>query len=256
MSSIAPRSIRFAERTTTVSLSRRSWLGAAAATATGAALPRPARAAAGDQAQIAITFDLEMSRHYPVRGMTRWDYEKGNLNAETKQYSVEAGKRVKQAGGVIHYFAVGRVLEQENIDWLKGIIDSGHPVGNHTYDHVNVTASKPEEIQFRFRRAPWLIRGRSADEVIRENVHLCQLALQQRLGKQADGFRTPGGFRNGLRDYPEVRRMLRQAGFRWVSSVYPQHAYSEPMTAPTEQVFDSILAANQAAQPFVYPDTD
>jgi len=44
---------------------------------------------------------------------THWDYEKGNLNAATKNYALEAARRVKAHGGVIHFFAVGQVFEQE-----------------------------------------------------------------------------------------------------------------------------------------------
>ena len=43
---------------------------------------------------------------------------------------------------------------------------AGHPIGNHTYDHVYVLAKKPEEIQFRFKRSPWLIEGKTPAEVI------------------------------------------------------------------------------------------
>ena len=66
------------------------------------------------KALIAITFDLEMSRNFPAWETTHWDYEKGNLNEETKRYSVEAARRVKAAGALMHFFAVGRVFEQEN----------------------------------------------------------------------------------------------------------------------------------------------
>src|SRR6476660_9192049 len=124
------------------------------------------------QALIAITLDLEMSRNFPTWDDTHWDYEKGNLNEETKRYAAEACRRVKAAGGVVHCFAVGRVFEQADVGWLKQIALAGHPIGNHTYDHVNVKATKPEDIQFRFRRAPWLIDGRSPREVIVENVRL------------------------------------------------------------------------------------
>src|SRR5207249_7847650 len=116
-----------------LSLSRRQFLASAAASLA---------AADADQARIAITLDLEMSRNFPAWEQTHWDYEKGNLNAETKKYTVEACRRVKVQGGVIHCFAVGRVFEQENVDWLKEIVVAGHPVGNHTYDHVNVKATR------------------------------------------------------------------------------------------------------------------
>lgn len=233
--------------------SRRGLLAGSAALAAGSFLPRRTAAAERDSAQIAITLDLEMSRNFPRWEDTHWDYEKGNLNEETKQYTLEACRRVKAAGGVIHCFAVGRVLEQSNVEWLKEIAAAGHRIGNHTYDHVYVLAKKPEEIQYRFQRAPWLIEGKGPAEVIRENIRLCSLALKERIGVGADGFRTPGGFANGLADREDVQKMLLDLGFKWVSSKYPAHANSEPGKEPTPEIYDNIVAAQAAAQPFVYP---
>lgn len=63
-----------------------------------------------------------MSAQYPTKDQVHWNYEKGNLNEETKRYAVEAARRVKQAGGTLHFFVVGRVFQQENIDWLREIV--------------------------------------------------------------------------------------------------------------------------------------
>jgi hypothetical protein len=237
---------------------RREFLAASLSAGTGVlcarALPaeQPSDNDKPRKAQIAITLDLEMSRNFPVWEETHWDYEKGNLNDQTKRYTVEACRRVKAAGGVLHAFAVGRVCEQADIDWLREIAAAGHPIGNHTYDHVNVTATRPEDIQFRFRRSPWLIEGRSPAEVIRENIRLTTVALKNRVGIDAAGFRTPGGFSTGLIDRPDVQQMILESGFRWVSSLYPPHELGEPMSEPTDEVFDSIVAAGAKAQPFEY----
>jgi peptidoglycan/xylan/chitin deacetylase (PgdA/CDA1 family) len=204
------------------------------------------------KARIAITLDLEMSREYPRRGMTEWDYEKGNLDDPTKQYAVEAARIVKQAGGRMHFFCVGRVLEQPDVDWLKEIA-ANHAVGNHTYDHVYVLARQPEETQFRFRRAPWLIRGRSAAEVIEENIRLTTVALKERTGIDESGFRTPGGFADGLVGRDDVQQMLLQLGYKWVSSKYPRHEAAHEGESPAQSVFESIVAAQRESQPFVYP---
>jgi peptidoglycan/xylan/chitin deacetylase (PgdA/CDA1 family) len=214
---------------------------------TAATIPPP------DKALIAITLDLEMSRNYPTWDQLHWDYEKGNLDAATKEYAVAAARRVKSHGGRIHYFAVGRVFEQESVAWLEEIVCEGHPVGNHTYDHVNVLATRGEELQFRFRRAPWLIHGKTPAEVIAENVRLTTLAMKQRLGIAPAGFRTPGGFHAGLADRPDVQNLLRQAGFDWVSSKYPAHPTGKMGQPPDAAVIDGIVKAQAAAQPFVYP---
>src|SRR5438093_7678237 len=114
---------------------RREFIAVAAAASLGAGATR---AAPGEnQALVAITLDLEMSRNFPTWETTHWDYEKGNLNAETKAYAIEAARRVKTRGGRVHFFLLGRTLEQENVDWLKQLAAAGHPIGNHTYDHVN-----------------------------------------------------------------------------------------------------------------------
>lgn len=214
----------------------------------GAALP------VEKQALIAITFDLEMSRNFPRPEDTHWDYEKGNLNAETKRYAIEAAKRVKARGGAMHFFAVGQVFEQEDVDWLRELHEADHRIGNHTYDHINITAMRPSDIQHRFRRAPWLIEGREPASVVRENIALCSQAMQHRLGFAPVGFRTPGGFRNGLSDRADLREMLRGLGFTWVSSKYPSHAITKPGEAPASAVFENIVAAQASAQPFRYED--
>jgi len=242
-----------------VHLSRRDLLQKCAAVGLGSYLGSSLNrqslpAAESDKALIAITLDLEMSANFPTRDVTHWNFEKGNLNDETKQYSVEAARRVKRAGGVLHFFAVGQVFEQPSVDWLKEIVREGHLVGNHTYDHINVTATEPKDLQFRFQRAPWLLRGQSAAEAIRENILLNNKAMQTRLGIQPAGFRTPGGFNNGLRDHPAVRTMLKEAGFDWISSLYPAHPNSDPMQEPSEMVLQGIVTAQKLAQPFAYPD--
>ena len=61
-------------------------------------------------AQIAITLDLEMSRNFPNWEDTHWDYEKGNLNDQTKKYAVDVCRRVRARGGRVHNFVVCRFL--------------------------------------------------------------------------------------------------------------------------------------------------
>ena len=239
-------------------VSRREFIGSLAmASATaglgGVSALAQSTSSARDQALIAITLDLEMARNFPRWEDTHWDYEKGNLNGEAKRYAVEAARRVKARGGVIHFFAVGQVFEQEDVEWMKELHQNGHPIGNHTYDHVFVLATKPEDIQYRFKRAPWLIEGKTPAQVIRENVQLCSDAMRTRLGFNPDGFRTPGGFADGLNGRADVQQMLLDLGFKWVSCKYPAHPYGKPGEAATKEVLDGIVAAQTTSQPFVYP---
>jgi peptidoglycan/xylan/chitin deacetylase (PgdA/CDA1 family) len=228
--------------------------GSVAATMGAAATWGRGRPAGLDnKALIAITLDLEMSRHYPKRGMMEWDYEKGNLDVDTKNYAAEAGRLVKERGGLIHYFCVGRTLEQPDVGWLKGLAAAGHRIGNHTYDHVNVRAKSAAEAQFRFARAPWLVRGKPVAQLIRENIETTTVAMKERLGIAPDGFRTPGGFADGLDTRPDLQKMLLDLGFTWVSSKYPAHLRGKEKEEPTPDVYASIIDAQAKAQPYVYP---
>lgn len=233
----------------TILRDRRSFLLQATAIALAPAI---ATAEPKQKAQIVITYDLEMSRHYPKRGMTEWDYQKGNLDEATKTYSLESAKRISDLGGKIHYFCVGRVLEQSNIKWLTDIHELGHPIGNHTYDHVNVSAKTVEQTQFRFQRSPWLVKGKTAFEIILENIRLAEIALQERAGIKCNGFRTPGGFYKGLEDSPEVRKLLLALGYKWISGKYPPHQSTRTDDGVNESVYKSIVEAQANAQPFMY----
>src|SRR5438270_4338074 len=139
------------------------------------------RPAPRDRALVAITLDLEMSRNFPSWDQTHWDYHKGDLDTPTKRYAVEFCRRVRALGGRVHLFAVGRVFEQDSVEWLRGLVRDGHPVGNHTYDHVNVLARSRDELQPRFRRWPWLMQGRTPQRVITDQVRMTDEAITARL---------------------------------------------------------------------------
>ncbi|MAV36948.1 MAG: chitin deacetylase [Planctomycetaceae bacterium] len=233
---------------------RRGFLAtAAAAGGCLAARPLPAAEKPSEKAQICLTLDLEMSRHYPQRGIFEWDFQKGNLDDATKRYAVKAGELVRDRGGIIHYFCVARVLEQPDVAWLKQLAKTGHPIGNHTYDHVNVKATTVPSVQFRFKRAPWLAGGRKPPQLIRDNIQLADAALSMRAGIQSRGFRTPGGFHSGLDERPDLQKMLQELGFTWISSKYPRHLAGKPFEKPTPDILASVVAAQAQAQPYVYP---
>lgn len=248
-------------RNKNLGLSRRQFLTTTAAAGSGLLLGSGTAAEARraesitpkKKAQIAISLDLEMARNFPHWEDTEWDYEKGNLSDGMKKFAVEAARRVKARGGVVHFFLVCRALEQENVDWLKEIVRTGHAVGSHTYDHVYLRAATLDEVQFRFKRAPWLVAGKTPAEVIRENIRLATAAMKSRLGIKPNGFRAPGGFADGLHTRPDIQRMLLEQGFKWASTLYPAHPNSNPPgVEPTAEILDGIAKARQVAQPFVY----
>ena len=218
------------------------------------AVPFAARAAAAP-ARIAITFDLEMSRNFPHWEDVEWDYAKGLLDDDAKQYSLRAADFVREQGGHMHFFLVGRVLEQPDIRWIERLVRDGHPLGNHTYDHVYLLAKKPEEIQFRFQRAPWLIAGKTVAQVIEGNVQKTTTAMRDRLGVAPQGFRTPGGFHEGLRGRADLQQMLARQGFQWISATSRKTDPGLPGQTPGPDVWKSIAAELPASQPFRYPES-
>ncbi len=205
-----------------------------------------------DRALIAVTLDLEMSRNFPTWDQVHWDYHKGNLDTPTKRYAVEVCRRVRDLGGRIHLFAVGQVFEQDSVDWLRQLARDGHPVGNHTYDHVNILARERDELQFRFRRWPWLMMGRTVQRVITDQIRMTDEAIALRLETKTRGFRSPGGFGSGLAERPDVQKLLQELGFTWVSTQYPGVKGIEEGTAPTPAVFEAIARSQAFCQPHVY----
>jgi hypothetical protein len=85
--------------------------------------------------------------------------------------------------------------------------------------------------------------------VIAENIRLTSAALKMRLGIDSAGFRTPGGFPDGLGNRTDLQRLLLDLGFSWISSKYPAHR----IEGPSEAVYQDVVRAQAAAQPFVYP---
>ena len=153
----------------------------------------------------------------------------------------------------MHFFIVGRVFEHPSVAWMEEILRLGHGLGNHTYDHVNVTASDIAQVQYRFQRAPWLVDGKTPATIIDENIRMCTAAMKERLRVSPSGFRTPGGFPDGLKGRPDIQNLLLSHGYTWISSMYPRHPVKADTAAPQPGELEAIVAVQQSAQPFTYP---
>jgi len=73
-------------------------------------------------------------------------------------------------------------------------------------------------------------------------------------GHRTIGFRTPGGFSDGLSAAPDRRRILLDLGFTCASAKYPRTASIKAETEPDAAAFESIVKSQADAQPFRYPD--
>ena len=74
------------------------------------------------------------------------------------------------------FFVVGRQVEK-NPALVQLEVAEGHEVGNHTYDHVNLTVIPPELISY--------------------ELDQCDAAIKKATGSSARFFRPPGGDYNG-----------------------------------------------------------
>lgn len=205
-------------------------------------------------AWITLSLNLEMSRNFPTVDQTHWDYEKGNLDTQNKRYAVDVGRFLAAHGAKMTYCVVGQVLEHPDVGWLEEIHRAGHPLANHTYDHVLLKADTPEKLQFKFQRAPWLVRGKTVAQVVEENIRLTNAALRQRLGlSRVRGFRSSEEYATGLRELPAQQEMLHRLGFEWVGTHYAP--IRVPANArPTPALFSEIRASQAKTQPYRYPN--
>jgi hypothetical protein len=77
-------------------------------------------------------------------------------------------------------------------------------------------------------------------------------AIKAELKTDATGFRSPGGFPRGLKDRPDVQKLLFQEGFEWVSTQYVGVAELKEGTKPEAKVFEAIVRSQEACQPYQY----
>src|SRR5262249_42905257 len=136
--------------------------------------------------------------------------------------------------------------------WLRQLVRDGHPVGNHTYDHVNILARSTAELQPRFQRWPWLMAGRTPPRGIAAPIRMTDEAIAARLKTKTRGFRSPGGFGPGLTERPDVQKQLQELGFTWVSTQYVGFKGMESGSSPGPQTFEDIVRAQAFSQPHVY----
>ena len=211
---------------------------------------------------VQLSFDVEMVTNFPYWG-NDWNARKGALDRETKEYIRRISETCSQYGAKAHYFLVGSLFEDPDVDFLKASLDAGHSVGNHTYTHVSIKAKQLAHLAGVYAYEPWRAAGRTAPEIVREEVQMTTDAIRRRLGVSPRGFRSPGGFVDGLQNAPEVRRMLAEEGFWWVSTHYndgiQRHASSPVGRSVTrKRPLDELVAAFNASerhlQPYRYAD--
>jgi len=209
---------------------------------------------------VQLSFDLETVTNFPY-WTDFWNDRKGAIDSATKQYVERLNAKCEQYGAKAHYFLVGSLFEDPDVDYLKRTVAAGHAVGNHTYTHVNIKAQETSDLRGVYDSAPWRAAGMTGQEAVRQEVRMTTEAIESRLGVKPKGFRSPGGFMNGLQDAEFVQKMLQDEGFWWISSHYNDGLFSNYYkTSSFEEIHKLDLAtmvkafnaSEQVLQPYRY----
>ena len=106
--------------------------------------------------------------------------------------------------GIQATFFVAVEFAQRHAETVSRMLESGHEVASHSFSHVRFTELKTEERRF---------------EVVRSKAF-----LEEQFGVTVAGFRAPGNLMS--QDHFEL---LRQAGYRYDSSLHPALLPHQPL---------------------------
>ncbi len=189
----------------------------------------------GARFAVQLSFDLEMVTNFPY-WTSFWNHRKGAIDEATKTYVGKINAKCERYGAKAHYFLVGSLFEDPDIDYLKKTVAAGHAVGNHTYTHVNLKAQDTSRLSGVYDKCPWRASGRSAQEIVQQEIQITTSAIKGCLGVDPKGIRSPGGFPNGLQDAPAVQKMCQEEGFWWVSTHYNDSLYRNYEASSSEAI--------------------
>ena len=202
---------------------------------------------------LSLTFDIEMCSNFPY-WTSVWDHRKGAIDEDSKLYMGKMLDVAQEYGVKFQYFLVGSALEDANIDYLKRMVAEGHAVDNHTFHHVNVKAKEIPQLQPVYKNAPWRAAGLDALACLRREVQQTSTAIAEQLGAAPTGFRTPGGFNNGLEDVPEVQELLSDAGMQYASARYYFPVDTNKKRPPAAVLNQAMETSIDTLQPYRYPN--
>lgn len=135
-------------------------------------------------------------------------------------------------------YLTGKTVE-ERTDDILGV--HRHPllsIGQHTYNHtllksVHMTPGDGKPVH---GSSPNFFNEGGSLEQIREEIAATQALIRERLGIECQGLTGPWGYYRGLADRPDLLRVLRDNGIRWIRTNARDSRDCQP-TPLTEQPF-------------------
>jgi peptidoglycan/xylan/chitin deacetylase (PgdA/CDA1 family) len=153
-------------------------------------IPAPYRCA------VAFTYDTDMAGGYAPPGE--------GCHGRTAPFVADYMRRLMDAAerfdARLHFFKIANGLEEgRDYSVYQDALRRGHDVDCHTYNHLNLAYTPPEELDGDLRRANALLR--------------------EKLGVEPTILRGPGGYPAGALG-EDSRRVILANGFRYVSGEY------------------------------------
>ena len=191
-----------------------------------------------------------MSRNFPTWDQTHWDYEKGNLDAATKHYAVEAARRVKARGGVDPLLRrSARRWSRRDVGWLQEIVAAG---ASRRQPHL-----RPRQRQGDAARRhpvplpPRALADRGEDAARRSSPPTSAWPSGAEGADRHRAGRLPHAGRVSTTAWPIDRDLqadaLEARAITWVSSKYPAHPIDELAKGNrSPEVIDGIVAGPDA----------
>jgi len=147
-----------------------------------------------------LTIDIEdyyqVSAFEPIVGLAKWDQYPSRVEKNTRRILQALERHNVKAT----FFVLGWIGEK-NPHLIKEIMEKGHRIGCHSYEHRLVYNLSPKEFK--------------------QDTHRAKDILEQITGKRVRGYRAPS--------YSITRRslwafdILENLGFEFSSSVFPVH---------------------------------
>ena len=166
---------------------------------------------------IAFTFDTDMCSGYSPA-------DRFGCHGRTAPFLAEHIRRMMDVADArdirLHWFVIANGLEN-GLDWsvFEEALRRGHDVDSHTYNHVNLATTPPEELA--------------------SDLRLANIYLKRRLDVGPQVLRGPGGVPWGGLG-PESRQVILDAGFSYVSSELPSSCTPQFVREPELALKDPL----------------
>lgn len=156
--------------------------------------------AAAESAAVVNAMSVDVEEHFQVSAF-EGTFERqhwGDLESRVSTNVMRILERFDAADAKATFFTLGWVAERLP-DLVRAIVDSGHEIASHGYDHARVRSQTPDQF--------------------RDDVSRCKKILEDVAGVAVTGYRAPS-FSIGD-DTPWAHDTLKEAGYEYSSSIYP-----------------------------------